>query len=145
MPDVFVPWDSTMFSDYYVELRRKGVLNTFSLQYVEQNRPELNEQFPSIGSFNLKFNLEPEIIKDFQDLAEKEGVKFDNEGWQSSELLIITQIKAMIARNLWDVNAFYEIMTPIDEEFLKAVDLLFLDFLFLPLLASCDKVGIVLN
>jgi carboxyl-terminal processing protease len=24
MPDVFIPWDSTMFSDYYVEIRRKG-------------------------------------------------------------------------------------------------------------------------
>ena len=124
MPDVFIPWDSTMFSDYYVELRRKGVLNKFSLQYVEENRAKLNEKFPSLKLFDDKFLVDSNVINEFKDLAEKEGVKFDEEGWKSSELLIYTQIKAMIARNLWDIGSFYEIMSPIDEEFLKAVDLL---------------------
>jgi carboxyl-terminal processing protease len=124
MPDVFIPWDSTMFSDYYVELRRKGVLSAFALQYVEENRAKLNEQFSSLGSFNLKFIPDTAMINEFKDLAEKEGVKFDEEGWGTSELLINTQIKALIARNLWDISAFYEIMAPIDEEFLKAVNLL---------------------
>jgi len=124
MPDVFIPWDSTMFSDYYVELRRKGVLNTFTLQFVEENRANLNQQFPSIESFNDNFIIDAAVIKDFMDLAEKEGIKFDEAGWKSSELLVNTQIKALIARNLWDINAFYEIMAPIDEEFLKAVNIL---------------------
>jgi len=124
MPDVFIPWDSTMFSDYYVELRRKGLLNTFTLRFVEENRTELNEKYPSLDSFKENFNIEPAIIKNFQDLAEKEGVKFDEAGWKSSELLINTQIKALIARNLWDIGAFYEIMSVIDEEFHKAVDIL---------------------
>lgn len=124
MPDVFIPWDSTMFSDYYVEIRRKGVLNTFSLQYVEENRAKLNEHFPTLVSFKEKFSVDSVLIKEFKDLAEKEGVKFDETGWKSSELLINTQIKAMIAMNLWNIGSFYEIMSPIDEEFRKAVDLL---------------------
>ncbi|MCK9400883.1 MAG: S41 family peptidase [Bacteroidales bacterium] len=124
MPDVFIPWDSTMFSDYYVEIRRKGVLNKFSLQFVEENRANLNEQFPSLMSFKEKFSVDSVLIKEFKDLAEKEGVKFDEPGWKSSELLINTQIKAMVAMNLWNIGSFYEIMSPIDEEFLKAVDLL---------------------
>lgn len=124
MPDVFIPWDSTMFSDYYVELRRKGVISTFSLQYVDEKRAELNARFTSMASFNQSFFVDTAIVAEFMDLAEKEGVKFDEEGWKASELLINRQIKAMIARNLWDISAFYEIMAPIDEEFLKAVNLL---------------------
>jgi carboxyl-terminal processing protease len=124
MPDVFIPWDSTMFSDYYVEIRRKGVLNTYTLKYVEDNRAKLNEQFPSLVSFKEKFSVDTTVIREFKELAEKEGVKFNEEGWKSSELLILTQLKAMIARNLWNIDAFYEIMSPIDEEFRKAVDLL---------------------
>jgi hypothetical protein len=30
----------------------------------------------------------------------------------------------MVAMNLWNIGSFYEIMSPIDEEFRKAVDLL---------------------
>lgn len=124
MPDVFIPWDSTMFSDYYVELRRKGVLNTFTLQYVEENREILNEQYPSLASFSSNFLIDTVLIKKFTNQAEKEGVKFDEKGWEASEVLIHTQIKALIARNLWDIGAFYKIMSVIDDEFLRAVDLL---------------------
>ena len=124
MPDVFIPWDSTMFSDYYVELRRKGVLNTFTLQYVEKNRAVLNEKYPRLETFTDNFIVDEALIGEFKEKAEKEGVKFDEEGWKSSELLIHTQIKALIARSLWDIDAFYEIMSVIDDEFHKAVDLL---------------------
>lgn len=124
MPDVFVPWDSTMFSNYYVELRRKGVLNNFTLEYVEQNRPALIEKYPTIASFKSDFSVDSAMIRDFLAHAEKDSIKFDEKGWKSSELLINTQIKALIARNLWDISAFYEVMAPIDEEFLKAVNIL---------------------
>ena len=124
MPDVFIPWDSTMFSDYYVELRRKGILNSYSLKYVEGNRSKLSEQFPSLESFTDKFKIDQLMINELQDQAVKEGVKFDEEGWKSSELLIRTQLKALIARSLWDINAFYEIMSVIDNEYLQAIELL---------------------
>lgn len=124
MPDVFIPWDSTMFSDYYVDIRRKGVMNNYTVQYVDENRARLNELYASLDIFKRQFVLDESMIKDFQALAEKEGVIFDEEGWKASEQLIHTQIKAMIARNIWDIGAFYEIMTAIDDEFQKAVEIL---------------------
>jgi carboxyl-terminal processing protease len=113
-----------MFSNYYVELRRKGVLNNFSLEYVEQNRTNLNAEFPTLALFKSKFIVDSNMVKEFLALAEKDSIKFDEKGWKSSELLVNTQIKALIARNLWDISAFYEVMSPIDEEFLKAVNVL---------------------
>jgi carboxyl-terminal processing protease len=124
MPDVFIPWDSTMFSDYYVELRRKGVVNSFSLQYVDSHRAGLVEKYPDIKSFGKNFIVDDEIIGNFKDLAEKEGVAFDEKGWEASGHLIELQIKALIARTIWDMSAFYEIMSDIDDEFIKAVNLL---------------------
>jgi carboxyl-terminal processing protease len=124
MPDVFIPWDSTMFSNYYVELRRKGVLNNYSLEFVEENRATLNDKFPTLALFKSKFIVDSTMIREFLALAEKDSIKFDEKGWKSSELLVNTQIKALIARNLWDISAFYDVMSPIDEEFLKAVNLL---------------------
>jgi carboxyl-terminal processing protease len=105
-------------------LRRKGVLNDYSLQYVDDNRVNLIKKFPTVAEFNSKFVVDPDMISNFKNLAEKDSIKFDEKGWKSSEILINTQIKALIARNLWDISAFYEVMSPIDEEFLKAVNIL---------------------
>jgi carboxyl-terminal processing protease len=124
MPDIFIPLDTTMISDYYVDLRRKGAINTFSLQYVDTHRAVLNEKYPTLDAFIAGFNINDEIVSQFKSLAEKDSVKFDETGWATSEVLIKTQIKALIGRTLWDMNAFYEIMSSIDPEFKKAVDIL---------------------
>jgi carboxyl-terminal processing protease len=124
MPDVFIPWDSTIFTDYYVDLRRKGVFNKFTLEYVEKNRLTLNSAYPALDDFIADFSVDEYLEKDFIALAEKEKVPFDQEGWTISEKLITTQIKALIARNLWDIGAFYRIMLVMDDEFQKAVEIL---------------------
>jgi carboxyl-terminal processing protease len=124
MPDVFIPWDSTMFSDYWVELRRKGVLNSYTLQYVDKHRTDLLAAYPDSRKFNQEFTVSEPIIEEFKALAEIEGVKFDEEGWKTSEQLILIQIKALIARNLWDINAFYEVISVIDDEYGRAVSIL---------------------
>lgn len=124
MPDVFIPWDSTIFTDYYVDLRRKGVFNKFTLEFVEKNRLTLNTAYPTLEDFIAAFSVDENMEKDFIAMAEKEKVPFNQEGWTISEELITTQIKALIARNLWDIGAFYKIMLVMDDEFKKAVEIL---------------------
>ncbi|MBW6459003.1 MAG: S41 family peptidase [Bacteroidales bacterium] len=124
MPDVFIPWDSTMFSDYYVEIRRKGLINSFTLDYVVENRTRLHEEYQSVDQFKDDFQAEGEVLRRFLARVEEEGVKFNKEDWEVSQLLIKTQIKALIARNLWDINAYYQIMLVIDNEFNQAVEML---------------------
>jgi carboxyl-terminal processing protease len=124
MPDVFIPWDSTMFSDYYVEIRRKGTLNTFTLKYVDQNRDALAQKYPSIDIFRKEFDVKQGVMDEFLKELESEGVKFDEEGFQASSKLIEYQLMALIARNLWNISAYYEVMMAIDDEFTHALELL---------------------
>lgn len=123
MPDVFIPWDSTMFSDYYIEIRRKGLINSFTLDYVEENRIRLHEEYSSLEKFKTDFLVE-DVMERFFQQAEEEDVKFKEEDWAASELLIKTQIKALIARHLWDIEAYYQIILTIDNEFNQAVEML---------------------
>jgi carboxyl-terminal processing protease len=124
MPDVFIPWDSTWYSDYYADLRRKGTLNDFTLQYVDENRKQLLENYPDLKRFKSGFMVDDAFLALFFAQAEKDSVAFDEEGWKSSGELIRFQIKAMIARNLWDISAYYEIMWDIDDVILRARDVL---------------------
>ncbi len=130
MPDIFVPWDSTPVSDYYLDLRRKNVINSYVSDYVDQNRKILQKDYPAFQTFNMKFNLDNEFMISFFDYAEKQGVKKNEKDWGDSEKLIKTQIKGLIAQKLWDMNELYTIINQVDEEVLKAVEIISDDAMF---------------
>jgi len=124
MPDVFIPWDSTRVSDYYLDLRRKNVINIFVGDYVDRNRKTLKQTYPEFALFDKNFLLNDEFMKPFFDFAEKEGVKKDDKGYSDSELLIKSQIKGLIAQKLWDMKELYAIVNQSDEEVQKAIEVI---------------------
>jgi len=130
MPDVFTPWDSTRISDYYSDLIRKGVLNSFTLTYVDNNRKKIEKEYPTFKSFNAKFEVDEKFMNRFFKYAEKEGVDFDEDGYNNSETFIKHQLKALIARNFWDMNAYFEVIKEVDDGYLKAVEIINNDELF---------------
>ncbi|MCX6286858.1 MAG: S41 family peptidase [Bacteroidetes bacterium] len=124
MPDVFIPWDSSIISDYYLDLRRKNVINLFVGEYVDKNRPTLQASYSDFKTFANRFILSESIMKPFFELAEKQGVKFDEKGYGTSEKLIKSQIKGLIAEKLWNLNTFYQVVNQIDDEVIKAVEVI---------------------
>ena len=124
MPDVFIPWDSVPISDYYLELRRKNVINTFIGDYVDKSRKTLSATYHDFPSFEKNFQTDDAFMNDFFAYALKEGVKKDEKGYAASEKLIKSQIKGLIAQKLWDMNEMYAIINQYDEEVQKALDVL---------------------
>jgi len=124
MPDVFIPWDSTIVSDYYLDLRRKNVINLFVGEYVDKNRQSLQASYPGFKVFDINFKTDEEFLKAFFELAEKQNVKFDEKGYAASEKLIKSQIKGLIAEKLWSLNAYYQVVNQNDEEVIKAVEVI---------------------
>ena len=130
MPDVFIPWDSTPISEYYLELRRKNVINTFVSDYVDKSRKTLQAAYPGFPSYDKGFQVDSAFMDSFFAHAEKEGVKKDNKGYAASEKLIKSQIKGFIAQKLWDLNELYAIINQNDEEVLKAIEVIQDDALY---------------
>jgi carboxyl-terminal processing protease len=124
MPDVFVAWDSTEFTDYYSNLIRKGVFNKFTLEFANGNRTKLMKTYPKAADFKTNFEVDEQLMNDFKALAAKEEVEWNETEYQRSEVLIRYQIKALIGRNLWDMNAYYEIVSDYDETLLRALQIL---------------------
>ena len=124
MPDIFVPWDSTWISDYYTELRRKGVLNQFTVQYVDNHREDILYEFPEVKDYITDFELDEAFMKEFIAFAEGMDVEFNEEGYNTSGEFLKIQIKAWMARNLWDVSASYQVFAGIDDGFMKAMEVM---------------------
>jgi carboxyl-terminal processing protease len=130
MPDVFIPLDTTAFTDYYFNLRRKNVLNLYTADYVDKNRKELQKKYPDFDLFDKKFIIDSDFMKDFLSMAEKQGVKMNEKEYGLSETLIKSQIKSLVAEKLWDVNASYKIINREDHEVQKAIGVIKNDALF---------------
>lgn len=121
MPDVFIPWDSTPITDYYLDIRRNNIVNLTVGEYVDKNRKALQKQYPDFASFEKGFVVDENIMKVFFDAADSAKVKFDEKGYADAEKLIKTQVKGLIAQKLWDMVAYYAIFNTYDPEVQKAV------------------------
>jgi len=125
MPDVFIPIDSTRFSDYYTDLVRKGVFNEFTMSYLDKNRTELLQSYPGLDEFIASFEVTDEMFADFSENAEKLKVtRSEEDKYYYPDEDLKVQIKALLARNLWDTNAYFKVISALDKELSTAIDLL---------------------
>ena len=127
MPDVFVPIDTTQSSEYFGQLVRKGILNTFAIAKVDQERDRWMAAFPTVAAFGRDFRVDDGLGKELQAYAAKEGVEFSEADWTRSRDLITLRLKALIARDLWNTSAYWQVINadnPVDRSFQKAVEAL---------------------
>lgn len=124
MPDIFVPIDTTRFTDYHRKLVGQGIVNKTAVQYIDKHRAELKKNYPSFEKFRKIFVVDNEMVELLKALAEKDKILFDEKQFASSEALIKLQLKALVARDLWEVNEYYQIMDVENESLMKAVEIL---------------------
>lgn len=124
MPDFFVPLDTGMFSDLHTSLVRKGIFNKLSLDYVEEHRADIENEYATVTEFARKYQLNEAFEDKIRAYAEKEEVEFDEDQYKKSKELITTRFKALIARNVWNTSAYYEVFNPHWPAYQKAVEIL---------------------
>jgi carboxyl-terminal processing protease len=112
MPDIFVPLDTSGFTDYYLQIRNRGLLYRFSLKYADENRKTLSSlQTPDeFISYLAKQN----VFHKFIDYATSEGVQEVPKEIRISEKIMKVQLNAFITRNFLDNNGYYPIIREID-------------------------------
>lgn len=124
MPDVFVPIDTSMNSELNRNLIRKGVYNEFTLSYLDKNRKRLLKAYPNMDAFKNGFTLDEELMTAFFDYAEKKSVDRNQEEYEKSKKLIDTQLTALLARNLYSISAYFEIINELNDSYLQAINLI---------------------
>lgn len=124
MPDVFVPVDTSRYSTYYRQILADGLLNNFVFQYIDDNRNSLHRKYPEFKTFQTKFEADKPLLDKLIQYAEARSVKFDSAGFEHSRRYISNYVKALIARNLWGSNEFFEIYNQEDPSFTKALDVI---------------------
>ena len=124
MPDYFVPVDTTLYTQYHRDLSNKGILLKVHYQLIDTHRKEWEETYPDYQTFNKEFDLSDEMMQQLIDEGKKAGVEYDEKQFHKSVPLMKLQLKALIARDLWDMNEYYQTINVMDESVKKAIELL---------------------
>jgi carboxyl-terminal processing protease len=124
MPDIFVPLDTTTVTSFYSKMVREGALNSFVLEYIDKHRKKLTSNYPDFETFNEKFTVNDKILKELIEHGAKNKIEAkDNEAEESEEYFSLI-IKALIARDLWDMSEYFEIVNVRDKGYKKAVEIM---------------------
>lgn len=110
MPDIFIPVDTTRYSDYHRKVLASGAINRVAMNYLDKHRDEMTKKYPQFNQYKQNFNVTEEIMQDLIAVAKEEKIEFNEEQYNLSKDLIMTQIKALIARDLFDMSEYFQIM-----------------------------------
>lgn len=122
-PDVIVPIDTSMNTDYYFKFLRKGVLFNFAQDYVTKNKPQLLASYPNEDYFVNKFSVDKATMVELLEKGAKEDIPRSDSSYQKSEKLFQVVLKANIARYLYNSQAFYKVIMDIDPSVQRAITL----------------------
>ena len=125
MPDYFIPLDTTRYTKLHRELAAKSVIVTQNLRYMDKNRKQLQQQYPTFEEFKKKFEVPQSFIDTILAEGEKLNVKAKDEDELNRTLPPLRiQLKALIARDLWDMSEYFSIVNEDSEIVKKALELL---------------------
>ena len=125
MPDFFVPLDTTQYTRFHRQLAAKSIIINANLRYIDKHRNQLKRQYATFDIFNKYFQVPQSVIDDMLADAKKQKVepKDDNELRQTMPMLR-QQVKALIARDLWDMSEYFAIINEENHIVKKALDVL---------------------
>jgi carboxyl-terminal processing protease len=124
IPDVFVPVDTNINYRYLNFLIAKNVIGEFMGNYIDKNRKSLERKYSMFEQFKQEYTIQDAMIDELVQAGEKAGIPKDEKAL--SELLpaIKLQLKAIIARDLWDMNEMYQILNEEDKMVKRGLEVL---------------------
>lgn len=124
MPDVFIPVDTTRYTDYHRKLVATGLVTNVAMNYVDQNRDTMKKKYPRFTQYKENFTITDEIMQKLIDMAKEKDIEFNEEQYTRSKPMIMLQIKALIARDLFDISEYFQIINDDNESFQQALKII---------------------
>ena len=124
MPDVFVPLDTTQYTDYHRRIVAKGIIPQFALRYVDKNRADLKAQYPDAQKFIKEFTVTDEMLNNLVDAGKAEKVDFDKSQFAKSKEMLRTFVKAAIANDLFSTGAYFQIVNEQNDIYKEALSII---------------------
>lgn len=123
MPDLFVPLDTTQYTPLHRQLSARSYIINANLKYVDANRSTLRARYASFEQFDKEFEIPQSVIDGMLKEAEKDKIKPKDEDELKRTLpQLRLQMKALVARDLWDMSEYFQVINTSNHIVMKAVE-----------------------
>jgi len=86
MPDYFVPLDTTRLTKIHREINAAGLINKYTMNYVDSNRKKILSDYKSFSDYKSKFVVTESMLNDLLKMYKEERLTTNMDDWQSEEL-----------------------------------------------------------
>jgi carboxyl-terminal processing protease len=125
MPDYYVPLDTTKYTRFHREMSAHSLIINASLRYVDQQRKALKKQYPTFARFQQEFEIPASVTDGILAEAEKQNIKpKDDEELKTTMPYLKLQLKALVARDLWDTSQYFAVMNESNDVVKRALELM---------------------
>lgn len=105
IPDIKVEADTSRASDYLINLRSKGLFNTFALNWVEKNREDFLKKAPDFATFEKEYE-KLGLLQEFEKYAKQEGVEKTQVKKQWVNQIVMNYLKQEIEDSTQVFNSY---------------------------------------
>ena len=126
MPDRFVALDTTRFTRMYRELSARSYVVSTNLRYMDAHRDELRRLYPDFDTFRRDFQMPRDVIDVMlAEAAAKDKIKPRDDAELEKTVADLSLIlKGLVARDLWDMSEYFQIIYEHDPIVTQALELL---------------------
>lgn len=122
MPDIFIPLDTVGGTDYLYQLRYNGIIQEFSLNYIDSRRKKMLETYHDAVQFKRQFKVSNQLFNNLIKFATESGIERNLEQIKKSKSLIEQGLKADMSRHLYGNFGFYVIVNENDKTISRAIE-----------------------
>ena len=127
MPDYFVPLDTTVYTRFHRELAAKSIIIQSNLRYVDNHRRQLKQRWQTFDDFKQNYEVPQSLIDEVIAEGKKQKVEPKNdEELQKTLPYLSLQLKALIARDLWDMSEYFSVFNERSEIVRKGLEVILL-------------------
>jgi len=124
MPDYFVPADTTKYTPYLGSIANRGIINKVAYGAVDVDRDKLKKRYPTKEDFYENYTVPEDILIKMIAEGEKEKIEFNQEQYDKSKEIFKYQIKALIGRDVYDMETLIRVFNDHSDTFKKAYEII---------------------
>ena len=122
MPDEYIPLDTTVYTNFHRELTAKSIVLQHNLRYVDNNRKKLKKTWTTFEDYKQGFEVPQSLVDAILKEGEKQNVKPKDKAELEKTLPHLRlQLKALIARDIWEMSEYYSIFNEENEMVKRAL------------------------
>lgn len=139
MPDYFIPADTSKYTPLFRNIANRGIINKIAYSEVDNHRDEILGKYSGKEDFFNNFRVSEELFDKVKATIKEEKIEYKEEDFDKIRGLISLQLKALLGRDIYDMETLVRILNEDSDSFQKAYAIIKDDKQYNRLLNKKDK------